>query len=159
MVERQLPKLKVAGSSPVTRSNEHLGRPFGAAVVVFRKGSCQTADVGSAYAPELPLLACIEAGTRMIWNWRQRRMRLLLAVAIVACALALVRPAAAHAGYPLAAAARVALGFGETYRSADATSSSVHHGVDLSASAGDRRGLPLCSALGYTSLRAGVVQW
>ena len=65
-------------------------------------------------------------------------MRLLLGVAIVACALALVRPAAVHAGYPLVASTRVVRGFGEMYRSADATASSTHRGADLSAAAGDR---------------------
>jgi hypothetical protein len=59
-------------------------------------------------------------------------MRLLLGVAIMACGLSVARPPAALAGYPLASGAQVALGFGATYHAADATSSSVHRGTDLS---------------------------
>ena len=103
----------------------------------------------------------------MIWNWRQRRPRLLLGVAIVACGLAVVRPAAAHAGYPLASAARVALGFGATYHAADATSSSTHRGADLSAEAGDRVLAPFSGrvtfagrvpAVGGGTVRAATLQ-
>jgi hypothetical protein len=85
----------------------------------------------------------------MTWNWRQRRRRLLLGAAVLACALAVVRPPVAHAGYPLAGAAPIALGFGSTYRSAEATTSSTHRGADLSAEAGARVIAPLSGTVTF----------
>lgn len=79
----------------------------------------------------------------MNWDFLQRRRRLLLAAAIAACVLGLLRPTCARAGYPLTAEASVMLGFGVTYRSADATSGSVHRGVDLRTDAGARVRAPL----------------
>jgi hypothetical protein len=92
----------------------------------------------------------------MFSSLRQRRMRLLFAVALVACALALLRPFAARAGYPFASEARVALGFGATYRSADASSSSTHRGVDLAAEAGARVQAPLAGRVTFVGRVPGV---
>jgi len=83
------------------------------------------------------------------WNWRQRRARLLLGVALVACALALVRPLVALAAYPLASQGRVALGFGASYVSAEATASSTHRGTDITAEAGVRVLAPLAGTVTF----------
>lgn len=85
----------------------------------------------------------------MIGNWRQRRMRLLFAVAICACGIALLRPGVAHAGWPLSAGGSVALGFGATYQGAEATSSSVHRGVDITAEKGAAVRAPLAGRVSF----------
>lgn len=85
----------------------------------------------------------------MNWNWHQRRNRLLLGAAVLACALALANPGAAHAAWPLRSAGSVTLGFGATYRAAEATSSSVHHGIDVSAAEGDRVLAPLAGRVTF----------
>lgn len=84
----------------------------------------------------------------MTWNWRQRRMR-LLAVAIAACGIALVRPASAHAGWPLASAGSVSLGFGATYHPAESTSTCTHHGVDIAGEPGARVLAPLAGQVTF----------
>lgn len=78
-----------------------------------------------------------------------RRSRLLLAVAVLACGLALTHPPSAHAGWPLASVARVELAFGATYRGAESTSSSTHHGVDLVAASGSRVMAPLAGEVTF----------
>lgn len=85
-----------------------------------------------------------------------RRARLLVAVAIMACGLALARPQRAHAGWPLASRACVALAFGETYRAADATSASTHHGVDLASSPGASVLAPLAGDVTFAGQVPGV---
>ena len=74
----------------------------------------------------------------MLWNQRQRTARLMLGAALLTCAIVLARPQLALAGWPLESAAPVALSFGATYTSAEATSASTHRGVDLLADAGAR---------------------
>ena len=86
----------------------------------------------------------------MSWNWRNRKSRLLLGVALVACMLALVRPLIAHAGYPLATQGRVALGFGASYTSAEATSSATHHGTDIAAETGARILAPFAGTVTFS---------
>jgi hypothetical protein len=85
----------------------------------------------------------------MNWNWRQRQMRLLLGVAVVACALALAGPSCAHAGWPLRDAGSTALGFGATYRAADATTSSTHRGTDICAEGGAAVLAPLAGSVTF----------
>jgi hypothetical protein len=85
----------------------------------------------------------------MNWNWRQRRMRLLLGVAVLACAVALAQPSCAHAGWPLRDAGSVALGFGATYRAAEATTSSTHRGIDISAESGAAVVAPLGGSVAF----------
>lgn len=85
----------------------------------------------------------------MNWNWRQRRMRLLLGVAVLACAVALAQPSCAHAGWPLRDAGSTALGFGEAYRTTDATTSSTHRGIDISAEGGAAVLAPLAGSVTF----------
>jgi hypothetical protein len=74
---------------------------------------------------------------------------LLLGVALLTCAIALARPALAHAGWPLARASSVTLGFGAGYRSAEATSSSTHRGIDIAAGAGESVLTPLAGTVTF----------
>jgi hypothetical protein len=85
----------------------------------------------------------------MNWNWRQRQMRLLLGVAVVACALALALPACAHAGWPLRDAGSTALGFGATYRATEATTSSTHRGIDITAEGDAAVVAPLAGSVSF----------
>lgn len=82
-------------------------------------------------------------------NPQPRRSRFLLGVALAAVGLCLVRPMPASAAWPLPSAARVALGFGATYSSPDATRSSTHRGVDLEAAAGSRVLAPLAGEVTF----------
>jgi hypothetical protein len=72
-----------------------------------------------------------------------------LGVAVVACALALAGPSCAHAGWPLRDAGSVALRFGATYRSAEATTSSTHRGTDISAEEGASVIAPLAGSVTF----------
>jgi hypothetical protein len=85
----------------------------------------------------------------MNWNWYQRRLRLVVATAVLACGLALSHPGFAHAAWPLESCGAVVLGFGDSYRSADATTSAIHHGVDVAAAGGDRVIAPLAGRVTF----------
>jgi len=85
-----------------------------------------------------------------------RRARLLFGVAMLACGLALARPQPAWAGWPLASPSRTVLAFGATYRATDATTSSMHHGVDLAAPAGVRVIAPLTGDVTFAGEVPGV---
>jgi hypothetical protein len=86
----------------------------------------------------------------MNWNTTARRARLMLVLASVACAIALARPAPALAAWPLESGGSITLAFGATYQSADTTSSSIHHGVDIAARAGERVLAPLSGTVSFT---------
>lgn len=81
---------------------------------------------------------------------------MLLGVAMLACGVALARPGSAHAAWPLERDASVVLGFGASYRTAEATTSSTHCGADLAATAGASVRAPLAGDVTFAGYVPGI---
>ena len=172
MVERQLPKLKVAGSSPVSRSNTHLAAAFRGG----RRASGVEPVTATGYYRTCVRMCPVPAPCRegRVVGMHARRTRsdgngiagvadrhaletLAVAWAVLACALALVlaRPSTAHAGWPFVGPSKVTLGFGALYSTGEGDSSR-HRGVDIEAAAGDRVVAPLSGRVSFAGSVPGV---
>ena len=157
MVERQLPKLKVAGSSPVSRSSASLATAHEAVAlrwglnVSHPRRSIEHVFDSAPYPPLAEKAGWFRMHARKTGPGlgRLRRARRGTASAVRArdarrcrgragCAMARAgRPSARARGGRLPSPARVMLGFGAVY-SAGEGDSSRHRGVDLEAAAGAR---------------------
>ncbi len=84
-----------------------------------------------------------------------RRSTIALALWFALCIGALGHPAVACAGWPLAHASQVTLGFGATY-STGGSDSSRHRGVDIAAATGERVVAPLSGSVTFAGSVPGV---